>query len=289
MLYSYPFVANTSVGSHVLAPTAQIIGRTSRVNQNQLPDEDAKSLIFDDTLLFDIDKFSGYDRYETGTRVNAGLQYTFQANNGLYARAVFGQSYQLSGENAFADPGLDPTGKFNFSPVSGLETNRSDYVAGVYLMPLQGVSVISQARFDEKDWSLRRQDTMLQSTYGPLTGSVAYTYSAFDPVTGLLDKQQEAMTTLGLKLTNNWAVLGSLRYDIDARQRIQDVYQVKYSDECFVLTASYIETFVENTALGLTPDRTVMLRFEFKHIGEFNYKTDQLNHVFGDQNQGPKL
>jgi LPS-assembly protein len=97
------------------------------------------------------------------------------------------------------------------------------------------------------------------------------------------------MTTLGLKLTNNWAVLGSLRYDIDARQRIQDVYQVKYSDECFVLTASYIETFVENTALGLTPDRTVMLRFEFKHIGEFNYKTDQLNHVFGDQNQGPKL
>jgi LPS-assembly protein len=282
-------VANTSVGSHVLAPTAQIIGRTARVNQNNLPDEDAKSLVFDDTLLFDIDKFSGYDRYETGTRANVGLQYTFQANNGLYARAVFGQSYHLAGENAFADPGLDPTGKFNYSPVSGLETNRSDYVAGVYLMPLQGVSLISQARFDEKDWTLRRQDTMLQSTYGPLTGSVAYTYSAFDPVTGLLDKQQEAMTTLGLKLTNNWSILGTLRYDIDARQRIQDVYQVKYSDECFVLTASYIETFVENTALGLTPDRTVMLRFEFKHIGEFNYKTDQLNHVFGDQNQGPKL
>lgn len=289
MLYSYPFVANTSFGSHVLAPTAQIIGRTSRGNQTNLPDEDAKSLVFDDTLLFDIDKFSGYDRYETGTRANVGLQYTFQANNGLYARAVFGQSYQLAGQNAFADPGLDPTGKFNYSPVSGLETNRSDYVAGIYLMPLQGVSLISQARFDEKDWSLRRQDTMLQSTYGPLTGSVAYTYSAFDPVTGLLDKQQEAITTLGLKLTNNWAILGTLRYDIDARQRIQDVYQVKYSDECFVLTASYIETFVENTALGLTPDRTVMLRFEFKHIGEFNYKTDQLNHVFGDQNQGPKL
>jgi LPS-assembly protein len=289
VLYSYPFVANTSFGSHVLAPTAQIIGRTARVNQNTLPDEDAKSLVFDDTLLFDIDKFSGYDRYETGTRANVGLQYTFQANNGLYARAVFGQSYHLSGENAFASPGLDPTGKFNFSPVSGLETDRSDYVAGVYLMPIQGVSIISQSRFDEKDWTLRRQDTMLQSTYGPLTGSVAYTFSAFDPVTGLLDQQQEAMASLGLKLTNNWAVLGSLRYDIDAKQRIQDIYQVKYSDECFVLTASYIETFVENAALGLTPDRTVMLRFEFKHIGEFNYKTDQLNHVFGDQNLGPKL
>ena len=40
----------------------------------------------------------------------------------------------------------------------------------------------------------------------PLTGSVAYTYTAFDPVTGLVDKQQEIMASLGLKLTNNWSV-----------------------------------------------------------------------------------
>ena len=35
-----------------------------------------------------------------------------------------------------------------------------------------------------------------------------------------------------------------MRYDIDAKQRIQDQLQLKYTDECFVLTASYIETFV---------------------------------------------
>ncbi len=78
VLYSYPFVAHTASASHVIAPTAQIIARQNQVNQRRLPDEDAKSLIFDDTLLFDIDKFSGYDRYETGTRANVGLQYTLQ-------------------------------------------------------------------------------------------------------------------------------------------------------------------------------------------------------------------
>jgi len=36
-----------------------------------------------------------------------------------------------------------------------------------------------------------------------------------------------------------------------------------------VLTATYIETFVENAALNLKPDRTLMLRFELKYIGEF--------------------
>ena len=67
MLYSYPFVAHTAFASHVFAPTAQIIVRQNTADQRRLPDEDAKSLIFDDTLLFDIDKFSGYDRFETGT------------------------------------------------------------------------------------------------------------------------------------------------------------------------------------------------------------------------------
>jgi LPS-assembly protein len=289
VLYSYPFVAHTGGGSHVLAPTAQIIARQNRVNQNNLPVEDAKSLVFDDTLLFDIDKFSGYDRLETGTRANVGVQYTFQANNGLYARAVLGQSFHLAGENAFANPGQDGTNVFIFSPVSGLETDRSDYIAGLYLSPVAGLGVIAQGRFDEKDWSLRRQDTVVQAAYGPLFGSVAYTFTHFDPATGLIDNQQDILGSLGVKLTDKWSVLGSMRYDIDARDRIQDMLQVKYADECFVLTASYIETFIENNNLNLRPDRTLMLRFELKHIGEFNYKTDQLNYIFGDQNTGPKL
>ena len=62
-----------------------------------------KSLVFDDTILFDIDKFSGYDRIETGTRANVGLRYTAQFAIGAYARAVFGESYQLAGQNNFDD------------------------------------------------------------------------------------------------------------------------------------------------------------------------------------------
>jgi LPS-assembly protein len=295
VLYSYPFVANTADASHVIAPTAQIIVRQNKVSQFILPDEDAKSLVFDDTLLFDVDKFSGYDRFETGTRLNVGVQYTFQANSGLNARVVFGQSYQLAGDNPYANPGFDPAScqtpgctNFNFNPQSGLETNRSEYVAGLYLSPFAGFNVVAQSRFDERDWSLNRQDLLVNANYGPLTASVAYTLSRFDPITGAQDLQQDVQPALGLKITDHWSILGSMRYDIDARQRIQDQLQLKYADECFVLTASYIETFVENIPLDIRPDRTLMLRFELKHLGEFNYKTDVLSHVFGDSNQGPQ-
>ena len=81
----------------------QIIGRPDSVgvDQSEIPNEDAKSLVFDDTILFDIDKFSGYDRIETGTRANVGVRYTAQLPSGAYARAVFGESYQLAGQNSF--------------------------------------------------------------------------------------------------------------------------------------------------------------------------------------------
>jgi LPS-assembly protein len=285
--YSYPFVSHTSWASHIVEPTAQIIVRSNRVDQFRTPDEDARSLVFDDTLLFDVSKFSGYDRLETGTRANIGLQYTLQTNGGLFARMVVGQSLHLAGENPYEPPpGLDSALISNFNPANGLDTTRSDYIAGLYLSPASGLSLIAQARFDEKDFTLRRQDTALQGTYGPLLTQFAYTYTQFDPKFGTFDEQQEIIGTLGLRLTERWSIVGQARYDIDALERVQDILQVKYSDECFVLSVSYIETHVENQALEIHKDRTVMLRFELKNLGGFTHRTDALSHIFGDMNQG---
>jgi LPS-assembly protein len=289
LTYSYPFVLNTANSSHVIEPTAQIIVRPNQVvNQRQLPDEDAQSLIFDDTLLFDIDKFSGYDRFETGTRANVGLQYTFQSYAGPYLRAVFGQSYQIAGQNAFANPGLDPQGLPNFPIDNGLQTDKSDYVAGVYFSPIKDVHLTAQGRFDESDFTLRWAETSASLNYGPFTAQVGYSYLQNDPTVVASPTEQEILAGLGLKLTDRWSVQGTLRYDIENKQVIQDVAQLKYKDECFILTTQYTETFINNPALGIVPDRTLMVRFELKNLGEFSYQTDSLNSIFGD-NQPPKL
>jgi LPS-assembly protein len=290
LTYSYPFVAHADYGSHIIEPIAQIVARENTpVNQQLLPDEDAKSLVFDDTLLFDTNKFSGFDRFDTGTRLNTGVQYTLQGNNGFNTRVVLGESYQLAGPNAFANPGLDFEGNFNFNPQNGLQTNNSDYVAGVYVSPFSGLSLMSQARFSNANWALEREDSMLSGSYGPLFGSLAYAYTTYDPTLGILTPEQDVLGSLGVKITKNWSLAGSARYNITDNQAIQDQLQLKYADECFVLTASYTETFVTNAVLNIVPDRTVMVRFELKHLGDFNYRTNALNSVFGDQTQGPKL
>ena len=294
--YAYPFVAHTQAGSHVIEPTGQIIVRSADVSQRRLPDEDAKSLVWDDTLLFDVDKFSGWDRVETGTRANVGLQYTYQAAGGGYARFIAGQSFHLGGTNPFTDPGVvpyltrDANGNIvdpnavasNFSPRSGLDTDRSDYVLGAYLAPIQNFKLVAQSRFDEDDLSLKRQNVYSHAGFGPLSLHAQYSYSRDDPAIGNFKSEQEIMAGAGLKLTDRWSVQGLARFDIDEKLWLQEQFQLRYSDECFVLTASYIESHINNPNLDIKPDRTIMLRFELKHLGQFSYKTDAVDHIFAE-------
>ena len=72
--YRYPLIVRADWGSQIFEPIAQVIARPSERKKRTLPNEDAQSLVFDDTNLFEWSKFSGYDRVEGGTRLNAGAQ-----------------------------------------------------------------------------------------------------------------------------------------------------------------------------------------------------------------------
>jgi LPS-assembly protein len=285
---SYPWIANGAGASHTVEPIGQVLYSQARVSQRALPDEDSRSVVFDDTNLFAIQKFSGTDRIETGTRANVGVQYTFQANTGGYARFLAGQHFQLDGENAYANPGqitetlngVTQT-RYLFSPSSGLQADRSDYILGAYFAPNSMFRFLSQSRFDEHDLALRREDLFAAVNYGPLTASAVYTYAAADTLLGLNTSQSDVTGTLGLKLTDRWSVLGSMRYDIEAKNILTDSVTLKYLDDCFALSTTYQETFLTNAALGLTNDRSIMFRFELKNLGGTNYKTSVLDHTFG--------
>jgi len=282
---SYPWVANTGATSHVIEPIGQIVAHNSHVDQALYPNEDAQSLIFDDTNLFDVTKFSGYDRLETGVRANVGVQYTFQGPVG-YARVLAGQSYHLSGDNAYNENSL------TFNPQSGLETDTSDYVLGAYLAPTDVFRVISQSRFDENDLTLRRQDLSAVFSYGPLLAGTTYTYGSVflnDGGIPTYDEQEEILGYATLRLTDRWTLSGSLRYDLDNDKVLTDSIRLAYLDECFMLSATYSETFITDEERDIRPDQVVMLRFEFKHLGGFNYETNVVNTLGGEDATGIKV
>src|SRR5205085_3936531 len=115
-----------------------------------LPNEDSQLLVFDASNLFNVDKYTGWDRVEGGGRANAGISYTAQFNRGGSVNVLFGQSYQLFGLNSFAVGGPTNTGI-----ESGLDTARSDYVGRVAYQPNSTLTLTSRFRLDQGDLTLQ--------------------------------------------------------------------------------------------------------------------------------------
>lgn len=251
--YRYPFVAHTDNASHVIEPVAQIIARSNVANNDKVPNEDSQSLVFDDTLLFDINKFSGYDRIETGTRANYGLQYTMQTYNGVSVRVVGGESVQVAGKNSF-----DPT--------TGLATDRSDYVLGGYVDWRNMFRLVSQVRLNESDFSFSAQNYSVQTKLGFFQGAVSYISVQPQPALGFIDARQEVAGFAAFKLNDDWTVFGDLRYDVELGQFLRNSIGVQYSDECFTLSVTYAQTFIEFQ--DIKPDTTVMVRLGLKYLGQ---------------------
>lgn len=273
---SYPWAATGAGGTHIIEPIGQVVVHQESIPQRRMPNEDAQSLVFDDTNLFSMSKFSGYDRIETGTRVNAGLQYTFHSNDGSYVRFLTGESYHLTGDNIYLNPGHNADGNYVFNPYNGLEANRSDYVLGAYLAPLSNFRIISQSRFDESTFALKRNDSSMIAAWGPLTVQAGYSYGADallfteqnrSETVAAPSREEEVLATATLQLTDRWNISGSSRYNLQEGNSRYDSINLKYIDECFALTASYIQSSYSNESIE--PDHTVMLRLEFKHFGDF--------------------
>jgi LPS-assembly protein len=270
MEYRYPFIARTGPITHVVEPIGQIIARPSSVgDQQEIPNEDALSLVFDDTLLFDIDKFSGYDRIETGTRANVGARYTAQLASGAYGRAVFGQSYQLAGENEFDT---------DFYRTSGLATDTSDYVGGLYIQASAYLGFSAQSRFDQETFDIRRTDLGSWARYGPARVKVNYADVTGEPGLAEGEAREEIVTAGTLAITQDWSLLGNIRYDIATEQTITDGLGLRYQDDCFMLDVTYQRSFIRDQ--DIEPDQRFLVNFNLKYLGTYALATEA-NGVFG--------
>ena len=258
--YRYPFISVQSWGTQTIEPVAQLIVRPNEQAIGKLPNEDAQSLIFDDSNLFSLNKFSGWDRIEGGTRLNAGIQYTAQFNQAGTVNALFGQSYQLFGQNSFAVPDSVNTGLS-----SGLAKPRSDYVARLAYQPDNVYTVISRFLLDEETFRIRRVEVEGRATFDrwQLTGL----YGNYDaqPEIGFLERRQGITGQITFKFTQNWSVLASARYDVQAHQINQTRIGLGYIDDCFAISLNYLTDYAYSGTA--TTDNKVLLVINLRTLG----------------------
>ena len=302
--YRYPFVADAgSFGIHTLTPIAQIVARPNETQIGRLPNEDAHSLVYDDTNLFDWDKFSGYDRAEGGVRANLGLQYNILGPSGWTASALFGQSYQVAGRNSYAIPDILNTGI-----QSGLDSRASDFVGRLAVSPTQNFSFITRGRFDQNDFAVNTFEAQAIANLNPwlpVTGSLTYVYYRAQPTIGFSHRREGLQPAAAWNITPNWSVGGSVLFDLDRYldQREEytrtylanlarggqalanttvynraDLYSVAqaalslgYRDECTTFSINYAMTPRTAATGERETDRTVLVRLELRTLGQASF------------------
>ena len=262
--YRYPFVDVEPWGTQTIEPIAQLILRPNETDIGKFPNENSQSLVFDDSNLFAIDKYSGWDRVEGGSRVNAGVQYTAQVNRAGSLNVLFGQSYALFGQNSFQSPDITNTGL-----ESGLDKTVSDYVGRVTYQPNQVYSFTARGRFDEATFTPERLEFESRANFDRWTLQVLYGDYAAQPLLGFLTRREGILAGASFKLTENWIALGSARYDIANDQIDQSRLGIGYVDDCFMLSVNWLTGYTYTAIANSTPvrDSTVMLQFSLRTLG----------------------
>jgi len=270
--YRYPFVNVQPWGTQTIEPIAQLVLRPNETQIGKFPNEDAQSVVFSDSNLFSIDKFSGWDRVEGGGRVNAGLQYTAQVNSAGYFNALFGQSYQIYGLNSFAAADLTNTGL-----ESGLDKTYSDYVGRIMYQPNDVFSFTARGRFSSggfdpglgqevAPFTPQRLEFETRANFDRWTVQLMYGDYAPQPEIGFLFRREELLTGAAIKVTQNWVVLASVRYDLAVNQFDQTRFGIGYTDDCLLVALNFTTGYIY-TGTTPTPNNTVMFQISLRTLG----------------------
>lgn len=271
---SWPLLFSLASGSsHVVEPMAQVFLRPNEqyVGGLSIPNEDAQSMVFDATTLFERDKFSGYDRIEGGSRANVGLRYSGSYINGWGTNAIFGQSYQIGGENSFAAPDL-----VNVGANSGLETTKSDYVGLFGITSPNGFAASVSGRFDEQSFEIRRAELKAAYSGLPVSLSAKYAFIQAQPLYGFTTDRHEVTLGASTHLAENWRVFGTGTYDLQEGLLVKDGVGFAYNDSCF----TYLMTYAQSRDLNTREvTQSIGFNLSFRTLGDFGSSTNAVDTI----------
>jgi LPS-assembly protein len=271
---SYPLYRRWGDSTVVLEPLVQlaaspkarqvVIGRDSTGNPIYL-DEDSGSFQFDETNLFEADKFPGYDLYEDGARVNLGGRATVMWDDGRRAWVLIGRSYRNRTSDLFLSG-------------SGLHGHASDWIVAGEAQPVKNLTFFARARLDAETFQAHRLEagTNFQSKF--VSGWIRYfqqdaetTGLAIDTVTGLptsttAGQKQQNMDVGGeLYLRKNWGLTLYGSRDFTQNAWVQRDVGVFYHDDCVRVDVIYKR---EDVVIGrLGPSNQVAVRLTLATLG----------------------
>ncbi len=240
----WPLVGTLMGGTQVLTPRFQIVASPTLANLT-VPNEDARAIDLEDSNLFALNRFPGYDRIEDGVRFTYGLDWQFE-RPGWRINSTIGQTYRLTSR-----PTLLPDG-------TGLSGRVSDVVGRTEIRFKDLVKFTHRFRLDKDNLAVRRnefdaavgsQRTYLEVGYLRLNRNISAT------IEDLRDREEVRLAGR-VGFARYWSIFGSGVIDLtstnedptligaDGFQPVRTRLGIAYQDDCIQLDFTWRRDFI---------------------------------------------
>ena len=271
---SYPLIRRLSDGADIIVePLGQISISTDPDLDPRIPIEDAQTLELDETSLFRMDRFPGYDLMEGGLRVTAGVRTTLRWAEGRKASLFVGRSMRDAEEDAFRIPIPDAPSSL-YDP-SGLAAQTSDWVVQASFQPSDRIRGWGHATVDGSG-DIRRAEMAVDGRWGRRNlATASYIVDRSNPLDGPNNRNYEFVQLAGQQfVAGNWGVavagIADLERDIITRSEVG----VVFDDDCFRVEIGYRR---DNTRVRPTgPAEGIYFRLNLATFGGSGYGSNGL-------------
>ncbi|OUS13042.1 hypothetical protein A9Q97_05430 [Rhodospirillales bacterium 47_12_T64] len=251
--WRYPFASYRGKFTQTIEPIVQGVLAPNGSNPSEIPNDDSRDFEFDDASLFDLNRFSGTDRVDSGSRVSYGLKWTASTTSGNQADFLIGQSYRFNGENDL------------YEENSGLRDAVSDIVGHIGIYTIDDFSALYRFRFDPDDLGSNRNEVEVNIGPKALNLNLDYVFLKDDNVDGVTSDREELEIGITSQFSKYWSLNSSYTRDLDAEASREASFGLIYLDECIIVDTQYVRTWFEDREIE--PDDRFTLELTFKHLG----------------------
>jgi LPS-assembly protein len=260
----WPLVGPFMGGTQRLTPRLQFVLSGASDNLD-IPNEDARSVDLEDSNLFALNRFPGYDRWEDGPRATYGLDWAFDMP-GIEIHTTIGQSYRLDNK-----PSILPSG-------TGLSDRFSDYVGRTNVKIGRKLNLVHRFRVDKDKFEIRRNeiDAVVGGRQTYATIGYLRLNRDIDPAIEDLRDREELRLGGRIRFARYWSIFGSTVIDLTDRREdplsIADGYEpvrhrigISYDDDCLEIGVTWRRYY--DVTNEFSRGNTFQFRVALKNLG----------------------
>jgi LPS-assembly protein len=260
----WPLIGEAFGGIQRVTPRVQMVA-APEIENFDVPNEDARAVDLEDSNLFALNRFPGYDRFEDSTRFTFGLDYALYLP-GISVEANIGQSYRLSSRSTILPDGTGLTDRF------------SDIVGRTVVRFKDFVSFTHRYRLDKDNLAIRRNE--VDATIGSRSTFATIGYLRLnrniDFALEDLQDREEARAGARVQVTRFWSMFGSAVIDLTDREEdptsnasgfepIRHRLGVEYEDDCLRLAVTWKRDY--QTSGDARRGNSYLLTLALKNLG----------------------